>query len=85
LEKNMNYWKAALIWGLGSFAILLAILFIYGLFNRFEFIHAATQPGIDAGVAYAFFGGLIIGPWIFLAGGAMGAARVWWRKRKQKL
>ncbi len=80
----MSYLKTILRWGFVALGSLLAACFVYGLFNRFEFWHGAARPGIDSGLAYVWFGGLIAGPLVFLASGVVGAARLWWRKRKQK-
>jgi hypothetical protein len=79
----MLYWKAALIWGLSALSVFLAACFVYGLFNRFSFMHGASPAGLESGLAYLLVLGILIGPVVLIVGALAGAARVWWRKRKQ--
>jgi hypothetical protein len=81
----MHYWKAALIWGLSALGIFLISCFVYGLFNRFSFIHGASPAGIASGFAYLLTFGVVIGPLIFVGGALTGAAGVWWRNRITKI
>ena len=78
----MTYWKTMLKWGVGTVLLLLVLCFIYGLFNRFSFIHGASPAGIDAALAYVTFIGFFLGPYVFLVGAIIGAVKVWWLKRR---
>lgn len=80
----MLYWKAALIWGLSALSMFLTACFVYGLFNRFSFIHGASPAGPESGVAYLLVLGILIGPVVLIIGALAGVARVWRRKRKQQ-
>ncbi|PUA29264.1 MAG: hypothetical protein B0W54_01285 [Cellvibrio sp. 79] len=73
----MQYWRGALKWGFGILAVFLMACFIYGLFNRFSFIHASSPPGIDSGLAYAWVLGFLVGPFVLLAGALVGIVVVW--------
>ncbi len=77
----MRYLRGALAWGFGVLAVFLAACFVYGLFNRFLFIHASSPPGVDAGLAYAGLLGFLVGPFVFLAGAIIGVIIVWRSKR----
>lgn len=78
----MQYLRGALKWGFGVLAVFLVACFIYGLFNRFLFIHASSPPGVDSGLAYAWLLGFLFGPFVLLAGALVGVVIVWWRKRR---
>ena len=80
----MHHWKAILLWGLGAQVVFFIGCFVYGLFNRFVFIHAAAPAGIDSGLAYAGLVGVMASPFVIVGGALVGAARVWWRRRLQK-
>ncbi|WMW80067.1 hypothetical protein RF679_15645 [Undibacterium cyanobacteriorum] len=58
----------------GSLGFLMAACFIYGLFNRFSFLHGASPPGIESGFAYAMIAGFSVGPIVFIVGGLLTAA-----------
>ena len=78
----MQYWKGALKWGFSVLAVFLIGCFVYGLFNRFSFIHASSPPGVDSGLAYASVVGFLVGPFVLLTGALVGVVIVWWRKRR---
>ncbi len=79
----MQYLQGALKWGFGAIVALLIGCFNYGLFNRFVFLHGAAPAGIESGLAYAMFFGMIGSPFALLIGALVGVATVWWRKRHQ--
>ena len=78
----MQYLRGALKWGFGVLAVFLVGCFIYGLFNRFSFIHGSAPPGLDSGFAYASVLGFLIGPFVLLAGAIIGVVVVWRSKRR---
>lgn len=78
----MQYLRGALKWGFGVLAVFLVGCFIYGLFNRFSFIHGSSPPGIDSGFSYAWILGFIIGPFVLLAGAIIGVVVAWRNKRR---
>lgn len=76
----MQYWRAALKWGLGSLGLFLVGCFVYGLFNAFSFLHGSSPAGMESGFGYAMIFGAVIGPFVLLGGALAGAAAAWWRK-----
>ena len=62
----LNYWKIGLKCGLSAFALFLAALFVYGLFNNFTFWHAFAYAGSQSGIAYMIYYGVFAGPVIIL-------------------
>ncbi len=62
----LNHWKIGLKRGLLAFALFLAALFVYGLFNNFTFWHAFAHAGAQSGIAYMIYYGVFAGPVIFL-------------------
>ena len=79
--KRIRYLMFAAKSGAVCILVFLTACFIYGLFNRFSFIHGASPPGLDSALAYMFFGGIIAGPLIFIAGGICIALAVYYWKR----
>ncbi len=62
----LKHWKIGLKRGLQVFALFLAALFVYGLFNNFTFWHAFAHAGAQSGLAYMIYYGVFAGPVIFL-------------------
>ena len=62
----LNHWKIGLKRGLQAFAVFLAALFVYGLFNNFTFWHAFAHAGTQSGIAHMIYYGVFAGPVIFL-------------------
>ncbi len=62
----LKHWKIGLKRGLQAFAIFLAALFVYGLFNNFTFWHAFAHAGAQSGIAHMIYYGVFAGPVIFL-------------------
>lgn len=62
----LEHWKIGLKRGLQVFALFLAALFVYGLFNNFTFWHAFAHAGAQSGLAYMIYYGVFAGPVIFL-------------------
>ena len=62
----LSYWKIGLKNGLIAFALFLAGLFVYGLFNNFTFWHAFAHAGTQSGIAYMIYYGVFAGPVIIL-------------------
>lgn len=62
----LKHWKTGLKYGLSLFALFLAALFFYGLFNNFTFWHAFAHAGTQSGIAYMIYYGVFAGPVIVL-------------------
>ena len=62
----LDHWKIGLKRGLLAFALFLAALFVYGLFNNFTFWHAFAHAGAQSGIAHMIYYGVFAGPVIFL-------------------
>lgn len=62
----LQHWKIGLKRGLLAFALFLATLFVYGLFNNFTFWHAFAHAGVQSGIAHMIYYGVFAGPVIFL-------------------
>ncbi len=62
----LKHWKIGLKYGLSAFALFLAALFVYGIFNNFTFWHAFAHAGTQSGIAYMIYYGVFAGPVIFL-------------------
>ena len=62
----LNHWKIGLKRGLQVFALFLAALFVYGLFNNLCFWHAFAHAGVQSGIAHMIYYGVFAGPVIFL-------------------
>ncbi|GGY88401.1 hypothetical protein GCM10011613_36810 [Cellvibrio zantedeschiae] len=79
--KETGYLKVAAKSGALCVLFLLVTSFIFGLFNRFSFMHGAAEAGLESAIAYMVLLGVIIGPFLFVIGGLCGAAISCFRKR----
>ncbi len=82
--KETGYLKVFLKVGLICFLCLLVASFIYGLLNRFSFIHGSSPAGLDSAFAYAFLVGAFFGPIVFTVGGFCGVLFSYFKKRKKR-
>lgn len=81
--KHFGYLTVALKTGLICVLLLLALSFLYGLFNDFVFIHGASRAGLESATAYMVLLGFYVGPVLFFIGAICGAIISYWRKNKK--
>ena len=80
--KELRLLKSALKTGISCLLALLIACFLYGLFNRFSFMHGSSPAGLESGIAYMFFVGVFLGPIVFIVGGLIGALISFLKRRK---